>query len=429
MEVSPEPGIAVWSDGDMIERRKSLAELVVGNDEVIPSIPLGHADLSLHSVSGNEKSMWSIPTNEKEEVPPERLPSFKSDGFKQASTEDVLEQSIHMWDDTSGGWEDQGHHEYLWSSLPALACPPESLSEASTLISQNSWNSLERLRSSLPSIQLETAPIHAYTRVVKDLDEKLRRQDSPAQLGQAGEDLLEAESAHIEAAVARLQVVFPEVTGGGLPEDFPKFQKREVVVGKLLGRGGFSDVKEISRFETRQGEAAIAGQVEESREFVSKHCQSSWGEARYAVKHLTPRISKNPQLAWTAMIDLVVETRILASLEHPHIIKLRAVGDEHPFTKNFFIILDRLSETLKSRIQIWITQVGSKRGDFWKSLANRKRTKEARSILWKERLSHAYHLASAVGYLHQKNLIHRDLKSDNVGFDLVGSICCLYGSP
>jgi hypothetical protein len=343
-----------------------------------------------------------------------------------------LEQSIHVWDVVNSGWEDQGHHEYLWSSLPALSCPPESLSEASTLICQNSLSSFERLHSSLPSIQPEAGPIHADTRGVEDLDETLRSQDPPGQqgqLGQAGEDFLEAESAHIEEAVARLQVIFPEVTGGGLPEDFPKFQKREVVVGNLLGRGGFSDVKEISRFEHSQGGAAAAGQVEESREFVSKRCQSSWGEARYAVKHLTSRISKDPQLAWTAMIDLVVETRILASLEHPHIIKLRAVGDEHPFTKNFFIILDRLSETLKSRIQVWKTQVSSKRGNIWTSLANRKRTKVASSFLWKQRLSHAYHLASAMGYLHQKNLIHRDLKSDNVGFDLVGIFCCPCQSP
>jgi hypothetical protein len=383
MEANPDLVVAESSNSSMVQRRKSPAELLVGNGKVIPSTDsdraevVGEEDVSLHSVGGNEKSMWSIPANEREEVPPERSQSSESDGFKQASTNDVLEQSIHMWDVVNSGWEDQGHHEYLWSSLPALSCPPESLPEASTLICQNSLSSFERLHSSLPSIQLEAGPIHADTRGVEDLDEKLRRQDPPGQLRQAGEDLPEAESAHIEEAVARLQVIFPEVAGGGLPEDFPKFQKREVVVGNLLGRGGFSDVLEISRFEHSQGGAAAAGQVEESREFVSKRCQSSWGESRYAVKHLTPRINKDPQLVWTAMIDLVVETRILASLEHPHIIKLRAVGDEYPFTKNFFIILDRLSETLKSRIHVWKTQVSSKRGNLWTSLANRKHTKVA----------------------------------------------------
>lgn len=54
--------------------------------------------------------------------------------------------------------------------------------------------------------------------------------------------------------------------------------------------------------------------------------------------------------------DLALEAGFLANLNHPNIIKLRGIAHSNGYERGpagYFLVIDRLSETLSERIQTW----------------------------------------------------------------------------
>eukprot|EP00980_Cylindrotheca_fusiformis_P006065 scaffold1305_cov112-Cylindrotheca_fusiformis.AAC.7 len=223
-------------------------------------------------------------------------------------------------------------------------------------------------------------------------------------------------------------------------DEIPRFSMDEVVSGKVLGTGGFCSVTEVTGFHLPNvdlklplppgeqgfnflgdgGDPEVESGEVESRKFIAKHCFRSNGDARYAIKILKPEILHDETGFLNGMLDLACETDFLAALEHPNIIKLRGIAlKETMFTSKYFLILDRLYDTLESRVLKWKARkheiVGIKgrvkdpRGDL-------------RTKLKVERMESGLDLAAAVSYLHKKKIIHRDLKSENIGFDVRGDI-------
>ncbi len=88
----------------------------------------------------------------------------------------------------------------------------------------------------------------------------------------------------------------------------------------------------------------------------------------------------------------------LSVVSHPHIITMRAFGADGMLKPNYFIVLDRLYDTLEARIPKWKVQ-SKKARSFVNKL--KKNTSSKLDELMELKLSYAYDLAGAFEYMHK----------------------------
>jgi serine/threonine protein kinase len=218
--------------------------------------------------------------------------------------------------------------------------------------------------------------------------------------------------------------------------------RRELQIGELLGRGAFSEVHEV-------------------RVINNPGCNS---QCRYAMKHLKAKLLSQADNFRLAAVELAVEAHMLASFDHPNIMKIRgwAANGVASFTTgrhdSFFLLLDCLDETLDQRISTWQQQKqhqqhtnveniginlhlgvpGNLVSGLWKRFAQNpndenhhhnnninnniyhngpssRPTSSAESLLL-EKLGICVEIAAALSYLHHNGVIFRDLKPNNIGF-------------
>lgn len=216
--------------------------------------------------------------------------------------------------------------------------------------------------------------------------------------------------------------------------------RRELQIGELLGRGAFSEVHEV-------------------RVINNPGCN---GQRRYAMKHLKEKLLSQADNFRLAAVELAVEAHMLASFDHPNIMKIRgwAANGVASFTTgrhdSFFLLLDCLDETLDQRISTWQQQKLHKHTNaenigmnlnlgapvnlvsgFWKRFAHHpsdenshpnatsyhnhnvvppSKTTSSNEALLLEKLGICVEIAAALSYLHNIGVIFRDLKPNNIGF-------------
>lgn len=251
-----------------------------------------------------------------------------------------------------------------------------------------------------------------------------------------------------------------------LQERVPKLDIRDLKLGRIIGRGGFCVVHEIksfglamsigtqespgavslsrmirnpfrstgSRIAGRDASSTAVGSVGTGSDWlsnVSGHFRDDGGpphvvetdgafraidrSKKYVVKRFC--IENPDKITFLkGTVDLAMEARFLAALNHINIIKMYGVSTDGPFADGFFIVLERMDETLTKRIKKWMDIDRQCKGITGVFTGSRRKLQELKL----ERMLSAFEIAKGTSHLHEKRIIFRDLKPDNIGYNSSG---------
>jgi serine/threonine protein kinase len=164
-------------------------------------------------------------------------------------------------------------------------------------------------------------------------------------------------------------------------------------VNQILGSGAFSEVTAVTLRDGR----------------------------RFACKNLKQKLMSQPDNFRLAAAEMACEAHMLASFDHPHILKIRGwayngiASFEEGYHNSFFLLLDQLDETLDNRITRWQAEE-EQRQRIILTTPSVGYDEHYHQNIYVEKLRILLGIGSALEYLHERGVIFRDLKPNNIGF-------------
>lgn len=173
--------------------------------------------------------------------------------------------------------------------------------------------------------------------------------------------------------------------------------------GRVLGRGGFCVVSVVNSVTLKHGAAAAKtrerndkDRAQQDRQDMANNCI----QGNYALKQVSEDVAlKNVDTYVNGIVDLAVESKFLAALSHPNIISIRGMAACVPYSRSFFVVMDRLHDILTVRLITWKKQ---KPGALNRMLDTK--SKKAKAF-WLERMNVAHDVASALKYIHSRQYV------------------------
>eukprot|EP00977_Amphora_coffeiformis_P027389 scaffold34608_cov172-Amphora_coffeaeformis.AAC.9 len=215
--------------------------------------------------------------------------------------------------------------------------------------------------------------------------------------------------------------------------EIPTLTQHDVEPGSPLGTGSFSEVFSVTVLLASWMDDGIEDQTEQSGSGSEAPEQSARSirsmtsfmatGPKYAIKTIRKDLLDDKVMKAHAIRDAYYEAEILSHLPpHPNIVGLAGVGVgfwEDP--TQAFIILERVSETLKHRLARWSRSAKSTKDRFSCFQFGKNR----RDALHQQRNRiecAGLGIARAFKFLHKHKIVYRDLKPANVGFCYDGNV-------
>jgi len=202
----------------------------------------------------------------------------------------------------------------------------------------------------------------------------------------------------------------------------------ELQLGAVLGKGGYCTVSEVKKITLADNptEAAPATKssaprdehdddlaydelasslgsmhISQDRKYMATRYLRHGKDARYAIKILSDDIKEDSQRFIAGVVDLAMEAKFLAVIRHPNIVKMRGMANLTPFEPGFFIVLDRLYDTMSERLKAWTKRASQLKG--LGRMMDRKGEKKKEFAF--DRFLVALDLCSALGFLHTNKYV------------------------
>jgi len=169
----------------------------------------------------------------------------------------------------------------------------------------------------------------------------------------------------------------------------------ELQLGKVLGSGSFCKIREVTGYRKSQ---------------FHEYENVNRGKSNYVIKQLRNGMTENDMAI--GLDDLHSEAELLEKISHPNAIQFHSAAIEAEKDCRFYIMLELIDITLEQQIKTWQFKRDNRKDTIW----NLKHRYEMKA-LWTERIKAACAISSVMKYLHGREIIYRDLKPQNIGFN------------
>ena len=162
----------------------------------------------------------------------------------------------------------------------------------------------------------------------------------------------------------------------------------------------------------------------------------------YAIKVVRDDIATERK-KHVAATDMATEAKMLLALSHPNIIRIQGIMGYIERPGKYGIIMNKLRSTLQEQIQTWVkvtsednvSRAAPEKKPFLENvpewmLSNQCKEKKVQLFrqteFFAERMEAVCDIAQAMKYLHEKKIVFRDLKTENVGLTHEGNKYVLF---